>query len=185
MFGCRDTAVRPFVIYDNIAFAGRDTVAAMDEPVQLNANGYAGTKYLWTTSIGLNSTVIVNPVATHNQLQLYNLDAFTKEGCDTHTKILIKRYKGPELYIANAFTPNGDGSNDVLHVFPVGIKSFNYFTVYNRFGNVVFHTNNYANGWDGRVKGAPAEAGSFVAVALATDYRGKVLRNKVTVVLIR
>ena len=185
VFGCRDTVVRPFAVYDNIAFAGRDTVAAMDEPVQLNANGYPGTKYLWTPSIGLNSNAIVNPVATYNQLQLYKLDAFTKEGCDTHTKILIKRYKGPELYIAGAFTPNGDGINDLLHVFPVGIKSFNYFAVYNRLGNMIFHTNNYAMGWDGRVKGVPAEAGTFVAVALAIDYRGNVLRNKVAVVLIR
>ncbi|MBC7687324.1 MAG: gliding motility-associated C-terminal domain-containing protein, partial [Aquabacterium sp.] len=102
-----------------------------------------------------------------------------------HTKILIKRYKGPELYIAGAFTPNGDGINDLLHVFPVGIKSFNYFAVYNRLGNMIFHTNNYAMGWDGRVKGVPAEAGTFVAVALAIDYRGNVLKNKVAVVLIR
>ncbi|MEO6730865.1 MAG: PKD domain-containing protein [Ferruginibacter sp.] len=185
IFGCRDTLNRPFAIYDNIAFAGRDTVAAIDEPVFLNANGYAGTTYLWTPSIGLSSDTIVNPVATLDRLQLYKLATYTKEGCDAYTQILIKRYKGPELYIPGGFTPNGDLKNDVLRVFPVGIKSFNYFAVYDRLGNLVFHTTDYTKGWDGTLKGHPAGPGTFVAIALAVDYKGKVLRNKVSVVLIR
>jgi hypothetical protein len=65
---------------------------------------------------------------------LYRLATITDQGCESHSQILIKRYKGPELYIPSAFTPNGDGTNDVLKVFPAGIRSFDYMSVFNRFG---------------------------------------------------
>lgn len=51
---CQDTVIRPFRIYDNKAFAGRDTIVAIDQPVQLNANGGLDNTYLWSPSIGLN-----------------------------------------------------------------------------------------------------------------------------------
>ena len=65
----------------------------------------------------------------------------------------IKRYVGAEIYIPNAFTPNGDGKNDLLKVFPVGFKSFDYVAVFNRYGEQVFFTKDWNQGWDGRVNG--------------------------------
>jgi gliding motility-associated-like protein len=50
-------------------------------------------------------------------------------------------------------TPNKDGLNELLKVFPVGIRSFNFFAVYNRYGQQVFYTTNYSEGWDGTYKG--------------------------------
>jgi len=112
--GCKDTLIRPFVIYDNKANAGRDTIVAKGEPVQLNANGDDDATYIWTPATGLNNGSLENPVAILDRDQLYQLDVYTKEGCDSHSQIFIKRYKGPELYIPNAFTPNADGKNDIL-----------------------------------------------------------------------
>jgi hypothetical protein len=107
--GCKDTIIRPFTIYDNKAFAGRDTITAMGEPVHLNAKGGSNNTYLWSPATGLDNPAIEQPVAILNEDQLYQLDAITKEGCDSHSKILIRRFKGPMLYIATAFTPNKDG----------------------------------------------------------------------------
>jgi PKD repeat protein len=59
---CKDTIYRPFRIYDNKSFAGEDTIAAFDEPVQLNARGVHGMQYQWTPPAGLDRTDIEMPV---------------------------------------------------------------------------------------------------------------------------
>ncbi|HEY0676849.1 MAG TPA: PKD domain-containing protein [Chitinophagaceae bacterium] len=183
--GCKDTLFRPFRIYDNKAFAGRDTVVAKGEPVQLNAKGGKDVLYNWSPSTGLNNSEIENPVATLDRDQLYYLDAVTKEGCDSHSQIYIKRYAGPDIYIPNAFTPNRDGKNDVFHVVPIGIRTFHYLAIYNRYGELVFRSTDQHKGWDGTYKGAQLSAGTFVAVSQAIDYKGNVMLRKRTVVLIR
>jgi gliding motility-associated-like protein len=180
----KDTIIRPFTIYDNKAVAGRDTITAMNEPVQLNAHGGDNVTFTWSPAIGLNNATKENPVATLDRDQLYRLDAITDKGCDSHTRILIKRFKGPELYIPSAFTPNADGLNDVLRVFPVGIKSFSSFAVYDRYGQKMFSTTDYNEGWDGRFKGKPVNPGTYVAYATAIDYHGIPMINKVSVVII-
>ncbi|RYZ98444.1 MAG: PKD domain-containing protein [Sphingobacteriaceae bacterium] len=184
-FGCRDTLSKLYTIFENHAFAGRDTVVAMDEPVQLNANGEDGCIYLWTPSIGLNNNTIENPIALYEKDQLYYLDALTKEGCDSRTKINIRRYKGPELYIPNTFTPNNDGLNDVLKVLPAGIRSFEFFAVYNRLGQQIFYTKDFNKGWNGTFKGNPQDPGAYVVVAKAVDYKGKPMLKKLSVLLMR
>lgn len=184
-FGCRDTIIRPFTIYENHAFAGRDTLVARNEPVQLDAHGAPDTKYTWTPAAGLNNPSIGNPVATGDRNQSFQLDAVTKEGCDSHSRIRITRYEGPDIYIPTAFSPNGDGNNDALRVLPVGISSFDYFAVYNRWGEQIFRTTNYHQGWDGTHHGSRLDAGVFVAVAQATDYRNRKITRKATVVLTR
>ena len=183
--GCKDTIVRPFTIYDNKSFAGRDTVAAIDEPVQLFGRGETGMVYNWWPSVGLNNPAIENPVAILDRDQLYKLSTVTSKGCRKETQILIKRYVGPELYIPTAFTPNRDGKNDLFKVVPVGIKSFGYLAVYNRYGELVFRTTDYNKGWDGTFRGAELATGSFVFVAEAVDYRGKKMFKKGTVTLVR
>jgi gliding motility-associated-like protein len=183
--GCRDTLLRPFTIYDNKALAGRDTIAAMNEPVQLSANAGRPAQYSWSPSTGLNDANIANPVATLDKNQLYSLESITDKGCVSHSKILITRYKGPQLYIPNAFTPNGDGNNDVLKVFPVGIKTFTSFAVFNRYGQQLFYSTDRNRGWDGRYGGKVQEPGTYVVMAQAVDYRGQIMLQKQTVILIR
>lgn len=182
-FGCRDTINRQYKIYDNIAFAGNDTIVAKWEPVKLNANGYSGTKYNWSPNIGLNSDTLANPIATLDVEETYKLYSLTKEGCDNYSQIVIKRYAGPELYVPSAFTPNNQ-INNILKVFPVGIKAFIQFSVYNRYGQLLFHTKDYHKGWDGTINGVQAAVGTYVAVAEAIDYKAQPLSTKTTVVLI-
>jgi gliding motility-associated-like protein len=183
--GCKDTIIRPFAIYDNKAVAFRDTIAAWDEPVQLKANGYEQTKYIWSPSTGLNNDSIENPIATLEREQTYLLNTITKEGCDRSSKVVVKRYKGPELYVPNAFTPNNDGNNDLLKVFPIGIKTFQYLAIYDRYGKLIFKTTDYSKGWDGTFNGQQLNAGTFVYLAQAIDYKNRPITRKGTIILIR
>lgn len=183
--GCKDTLYRPFTIFDNKAFAGQDTTAAMNQPVQLHAHGGPNVQYKWSPATGLNDATIENPIATLDKNQLYTLDAVTDKGCDSHSKIYITRYKGPDIYIPNAFTPNNDGHNDLLHVVPIGIKSFAFMAVYNRYGQLMFQTTDKYKGWDGYYGGKPQEPGPYVVVARAVDYTGHDMVKKESVLLIR
>jgi gliding motility-associated-like protein len=183
-FGCLDTINRNFRTYDNIAFAGKDTIAAFDQPVQLDANGYPNQRYFWTPSIGLSNDTIVNPIALNKNETTYQLYSITKEGCENNSKINIKRYVGPALYVSTAFTPNDDNLNDIIYVFPVGIKKFLHFSIYNRLGNLVFATTDYSKGWDGKYKGVLQTNNVFIAVAEAIDYRGNSIKYKGTITVL-
>jgi len=182
--GCpTDTISRPITIYGTDAFAGNDMIAAPNQSVQLNATG--GLSYQWTPSTGLSAANISNPVAINNADRTYYLRAYTPEGCESFDTINIKIYKGPEIYVPTAFTPNGDGRNDILKPFVVGISSFEYFVLYNRYGEIVFKSNDAGRGWDGRVKGQDQQTGTFVWMVSGVDFTGKKIFKKGTVLLIR
>jgi len=168
--------------------AGRDTVAAMNQPVQLQAIelSTAGViRYNWTSPQFLDNPDIATPVATLPYDFRYTVTGTTADGCEGLDEILIKVYKGPEIYVPTGFSPDGNGLNDVLRAFPVGIKEFRYFRVFNRWGQLVFQTKNPGQGWDGTINGRPQPIGSFIWMAEAVDYQGKLLFRKGTVTILR
>jgi len=89
------------------------------------------------------------------------------------------------IFVPTGFTPNGDGRNDMLKVSVRGIKTFKYFTLYNRWGEQVFTTADPTKGWNGLHKGKPQASGTFVWMVEAVDNNDKVIRQKGTVLLIR
>ena len=106
-------------------------------------------------------------------------------GCSLRVSIHIIYYTGPDIYVPNAFTPNGDGRNDIFRPLVVGISSFHYFRVFNRYGQVLFETSKPGDGWDGTVNGRPAPPGTFVWEATGIDANQKLLLKTGTVILIR
>jgi gliding motility-associated-like protein len=91
----------------------------------------------------------------------------------------------PDIFIPSAFTPNSDGLNDVLRPIVAGMKQLNYFRVFNRWGQMLFTTSAIGQGWDGRLSGKLQASGTYVYMISATDYTGKVVTKKGTIVLIR
>lgn len=85
----------------------------------------------------------------------------------------------------SAFTPNGDGRNDVIRPVLVGIKQLNFFRVYNRWGQMVFSTSQGSKGWDGTVGGNKQSSDNFVYMVQAVDYTGKVIVKRGNFVLVR
>jgi gliding motility-associated-like protein len=126
-------------------------------------------KYVWTPSTYLSCDDCENPVATVEKDICYTLAATNIYGCSANTDTLcIKAFcKETQVFIANAFTPEGDGVNDILVVQGKGIRVINSFRVFNRWGQVVFEQTNFQPndktfGWDGRIKGVPAAADVYV-----------------------
>ena len=179
----RDTTVVN-VMPEVMAFAGNDTLVVSNQPLQLNASG--GELYEWTPPVGLNDPFSQRPLALLTEDVSYSLKVITPYGCYAYDTLHVKVFKtGPDIFVPNAFTPNADGHNDVLKAIPVGILKFDYFRVYNRWGQQVFGTTDPTRGWDGMVNGKPQSAEGFVWMAAGTDYMGNPMLRKGTVVLVR
>jgi gliding motility-associated-like protein len=91
----------------------------------------------------------------------------------------------PAIYVPGAFTPNGDAVNNTLKAIVFGMKEFHYFSVYNRYGELVFTTKDAAIGWDGTFKGSRQNAGGFTWMVEAADFSGNIIRKKGVTILIR
>jgi gliding motility-associated-like protein len=194
--GCPNTLRDTFhiiVAQPIVVFAGNDTSIVANQPLQLNAtvNDPTANQFNWTPATGLNFTAIPNPVATFTTDQVggsvtYVVRATNPFGCFGLDTITVKLFKtGTDIFVPSAFTPGGDGHNDVLRPICVGIKELNYFRVYNRWGELVFSTREIGRGWDGTIKGQPQSTANFVYMAQGVDYTGRVIFKKGNVMLIR
>jgi gliding motility-associated-like protein len=163
-------------------------VVAINQPLQLKVieTSIAGvTQYTWSPGSFLNDAGSSVPIAVLPYDMHYIVTGTTPEGCEGTDDILIKVYKGPEIYVPTGFTPNNDGLNDLLKVIPVGIKEFRYFRIYNRWGQMVFSTPDPSKGWDGKINGVDQPTGTFVWMAEAVDYKGNLINRKGVVTIIR
>jgi gliding motility-associated-like protein len=162
----------------------KEIIASQGDQVMLQASSVA-TNYLWSPTLGLNNPFIANPVVTVDRDIIYKVTATTSAGCKGEASISIKVYKGPDLYVPTAFTPNNDGRNDLFYPFPVGIKTLTYFRVYNRWGEVIFSTNQLMKGWDGKAGNLEQPSGVYVWMVEGISKEGKKITKKGTVNLIR
>jgi gliding motility-associated-like protein len=112
--------------------------------------------YNWST--GSNATTI-----TLDKSGQYSLEVQDSKGCVGRDTVLVNSkdcMKG--VYVPTAFTPNGDGKNDLFKALVFGpVKDFK-LTVYNRWGEIVFECSDPNKGWDGKIKGAELDTGVYV-----------------------
>lgn len=165
------------------AFAGKDTIAIRGQTHQLQASG--GSGYLWTPAALLDDPTSDRPVAILQNDALFIVLVTDIAGCVGSDTVFVKVYDGPAYYVPNAFSPNGDGLNDVFRPVPVGMTTTEFFRVFNRFGDIVFETNKWLQGWDGTYLGRTQATGTYVWVVKGKDRNGKTVEAKGTVVLIR
>ncbi len=176
------------VIPPMTASAGSDTSVLADQPLQLNATG-SGSFFSWSPSTWLDNPRIANPIATipaSVDSIRYKVRVIDSIGCYEEDMITVRVYKtGPEIFVPSAFSPNGDGRNDILKPIIVGIRQLLYFRIYNRWGQLLFSTSETGKGWDGNFNGVKQASGTYVYETQGTDYTGKNVFRKGTVVLIR
>lgn len=181
--GCEsNTATLSFQVAEAVAFAGNDTVFVKDEPFQLHGTG--GSSYNWSPPIGLSDPNVPNPIGVLQDDITYTLTVTTPEGCTDTDEIRITIFKGSNVYVPTGFTPNGDGLNDTFQPYLLGIRSLDYFKVFNRWGQEVFSTKTIGPGWNGRINGALQPSGVYVWQLQATDYVGKVYRMSGSVTMV-
>jgi gliding motility-associated-like protein len=162
----------------------RDTAIVLDQPLLLQATG--STKYLWSPNQWLTNNAIANPVALPQTDIEYIVKVSNNVGCFDYDSIRVHLFKiDAGLYVPTAFTPNGDGLNDVFRPIILGMKSLNIFKVYNRWGQLLYSGTDAQKGWDGNFAGKGQDPATYVWYAEGTDYRNNKIKKKGYVVLIR
>lgn len=168
-----------------IADAGpRDTSVVLGQPLQLQATG--STNYLWSPAQWLTNIGIANPVSLPQSDIEYIVRVSNDVGCFDYDSILVKVFNvDAGLYVPTAFTPNGDGRNDVFRPIVLGMKSLDLFRVYNRWGQLLYSGTDIETGWDGTFAGKGQDPATYVWYAEGIDYRNNKIKKKGYVVLIR
>ena len=175
------------------AFAGNDTIAVTGNslPHQLQASGGGpGGSYTWNwtplTGVSISDRNIANPtVLLQNSQYVFDVKVTDFAGCIGYDTVKITVFDGPAYYLPNAFSPNGDGRNDIFRPYPVGISSTAYFRIFNRYGKLIFETSQSMAGWDGTFMGKAQPTGAYVWAIKGKDRNGRLVETKGTVVLIR
>jgi gliding motility-associated-like protein len=147
------------------------------------------SSFLWSPGTYLSDSTIQNPIATPAKNITYDLEVVSAAGCKGDGQISVKVFT--KISVASAFSPNGDGHNDVFYVLGseqgAVIKDF---SVFSRWGEQVFHVHDVLPGdshygWDGKYKGLPAETGSYAYIITVTLANGSTEIYKGTVTLFR
>jgi gliding motility-associated-like protein len=191
--GCKSlkpAVVDLFVRAPYVVSAVPDTSVMVGQSVDLQAidvQGVGFDQFIWTPGVFLNNPSVADPVGSFSETGIYSylVTATAPNGCSAVDSVTVKVYAVADIFVPNAFTPNGDGHNDVLRALPVSMRSFKYLTVFNRWGQQVFTTTNAGVGWDGTFGGQPAPEGTYVWMVGGVDYTGRVVEKRGTVVLIR
>jgi gliding motility-associated-like protein len=114
----------------------------------------------------------------------YQVKAYGATGGLVSSSNIVALVRDVILLIPDAFTPTGDGHNEVFEVKSYFTESFE-LSVYNRWGEIVFHTDSESVGWDGSSNGAPAPAGYYTYRVNVLDSKGRKISRNGSVLLIR
>jgi gliding motility-associated-like protein len=157
-----------------------------NQPTQITGRNFVNYQYNWIPSTSLSSSSIYNPVATLSQQQQYLIRMVSEiSGCVTTDTLLVRIFDEPDIWVPKAFTPNGDGKNDVLRPILVQIREFKFFRVYNRWGNLVFESRLPDVGWRGTYKDKDQPTETYTWVAEGIDINGRTIRRTGATTLIR
>jgi gliding motility-associated-like protein len=158
------------------------------EQVQLTSTQGVGYSYNWTPAGSVSSPSIYNPTSSPTQTTLYTVTISDRTQCTNFDTVSVKVVDYScslgLIYLPNAFTPNGDGINDIFKVRSNILRSMN-LAIYDRWGNKVFETENINDGWDGFYKGQPAPVESYGYYFMGECLQGEKINLKGNVSLMR
>ncbi len=159
--GCKDTLssfIHVLPVPD-IEVLNQDTMVIYGVPIKLEARG--AVRYLWTPAASFDDPNSATPIVTPTAPGYYIAKGFGDNGCSSSDSIYIDiDYRG-KTFIPSAFSPNGDGLNDVFRVYNLSFQQIEVFKVFNRWGQEVFSTLDPLQGWDGTFNGVPTETGAY------------------------
>ncbi|MBS1668860.1 MAG: gliding motility-associated C-terminal domain-containing protein [Bacteroidetes bacterium] len=162
--------------------AGVDLLTCLGFPIQLNATG--ASTYSWSPAVGLDNPNKPNPIATIDSTTTYIVFGTDSNGCTASDAITVSVSKSglASFAVPNAFTPNGDGLNDCFGIRKWGPVTVIEFSIFNRWGQLVFSTKNPTDCWDGTYNGKMQEVGGYPYIIKVITPCGTI--NKMGIVML-
>jgi gliding motility-associated-like protein len=175
--------VKPFTV----------TLSAVPDPVlagtQVTLNTAANFNYTilsWSPSLYFSDqTATSQTITVMDTSKTFTVIAQSDEGClDTASLKLTIDPNLKDFFIPNAFSPNGDGNNDLFKVYGSSIERVEMH-VFNQWGQLLFESSDQQRGWDGTYDGHPQPVGPYLYVVNVLFYNNVSITRKGTVTLIR
>jgi gliding motility-associated-like protein len=189
--GCiKDTAV---VIYEPIKpslnILPQDSTIKLGQEITLvsNMSDYTSAEinfYSWSPITGLSCTDCASTLASPYTHTIYTLTVNYLSNCSVSQTISVYVSDGEEYFVPNAFTPNGDGNNDVFTIYGFGLAKAN-LKIFNRWGEKIYDSPNQWQGWDGTYRSETQNPGVYTYFVEGVYLNGKKKEKKGTVTLIR
>ncbi len=193
-FGCTEEEMTEVKYFDIEPTLGQITASDTSiyfnsgENSQLNIDDIDGYIYQWMPEAGLDDPTIPNPVATPSETTTYIVLVTDQGGCQASREITIEVLNPdcdePNLFLPNAFTPNGDGENDAIY-FRSNIVAEMELAIYNRWGQRIFYSEDQNVGWDGTFNGEKLTPDVYGFYLHAKCYNGQDYFKKGNITLLR
>ncbi|MGN6249605.1 MAG: PKD domain-containing protein [Ginsengibacter sp.] len=172
--------------------AGPDSTLPYDTPFSLHPTYSSNTaSYVWTPTDSLSCNTCAYPSGVSWASTTYVVTATSDSGCiATDSVSIFVQCKDSYILMPTAFTPNDDGLNDYYYPLTRGIKKIVNFSIFNRFGQLVFRQqdfvpNDKSFGWDGKLQSELQPSAVYVWVIEAICDVGDTIYKKGSFVLIR
>jgi len=152
-------------IYDNVNVWADDDTIWDGQSTNLHATSIPGVHYTWSPTTwlsnpGSSTTTVTPPPGTYWYYVIFD----DGNGCvytDSVRVVVIDVFcYDPYIYFPNAFSPDGDGTNDILYARGIYIEEMELL-IFDRWGNLVFESHNPDNGWDGTYNNKPCDPGVY------------------------
>jgi gliding motility-associated-like protein len=181
-YNCFDTAiVRVNIWRKPVANAGPDLITLVDKPIRIKGSA-SGTMvtFSWAPDLYMIQSNTISPVVNPPKTMSYQLQVTSTLGCGVNSdEVIVKVFD--KLQVPNVFTPNGDGINDkwIIELLDSYIEC--KVEIFNRYGQMVFHSLGYAKPWDGTYQNKPVPAGTYYYI-IDTKVGKQILSGFVDVV---
>jgi len=159
-----------------------------EDTAQLSVTTPGVASVAWTYDETLSDTSIFTPLAYPLETTVYYVLAEDTNGCFANDTVIVRVFRTPcstgGVFLPNAFTPNGDGKNDVLYVRGISITDV-LLAIYDRWGQLMFETKDIKKGWDGTYGGKLLDSGVFGYYLKAFCEGGEVVVREGNITLLR
>ncbi|HIF14680.1 MAG TPA: gliding motility-associated C-terminal domain-containing protein, partial [Bacteroidetes bacterium] len=146
---------------------------------------FGGNQYLWSPNDGLSCNDCSNPIASPDLTTEFTvIITDTTTGCQDSLALTVFVEHDNVIFIPNAFSPDNNGTNDIVFVRSSSIDEMT-FSIYNRWGDLVFETQNANEGWDGTENGNPLQSDVYVYRLQTKFINGESLEKKGNISLIK
>ncbi|MCO5249009.1 MAG: PKD domain-containing protein [Chitinophagales bacterium] len=188
---CKERNLPVFIEVSSLPdiYVYQDTVIAKGQSVTISASSNQNLYYTWTPDYNISCTNCPSPTVFPYLPTEYKVIGINQYGCMAEREVMIDVLdlcSSSEIKIPNVFTPNNDGLNDTFRpVFDSDYVKFKHLRIYNRFGEMIFETENPKTAWDGTYNNTYVNTGVYVYYLEYDCYDGNSNMLKGNVTLLR
>ena len=185
-FGCKDSTeqkVKVIFLPNGITYDSIVTRENFD--TKLTARNADSASYLWSPSFYLNDNTLKDPIFNGNNPTKFTIKITDQYKCTFIDTLSVYFFKNVNIVVPKAFTPNKDNLNDNLKPILLGIKELKYFKIFNRWGVLLYTSNDPKIGWDGTYKGTLQPMDTYTWVASGIDIDGKTVSKSGNFLLVK